>query len=75
MRMQVDEELQRLTHDEIISFYGDCIMSSGKQRRKLVVGSVSQNHGRGPFQLQCKADSILDIDETKAGLPVSVAST
>eukprot|EP00892_Ulva_mutabilis_P011819 jgi/Ulvmu1/9009/UM005_0100.1 len=71
-RYQVDAELHRLSHDDLVAFYAKYIISSGETRRKLVVASISQSHGNGPFPLQSKANPISDIDSVKAGLPVCV---
>lgn len=75
LRMQVDAELQKLGHDDLVSFYSSFIMSSGQHHRKLVVASVSQTHGEGACQLKHGGELVPDIEQLKASLPIPIVNS
>lgn len=71
MHVQVDAELQHITHADLVSFYANYIESSGERYRKLVVAAVSSAHKQETWELNTGGQAISDVAAVKAALPLS----
>lgn len=67
--MQVHAELQKLTKDDLLAFYVGKVVTSGKERKALVVSSTSQQHAEA-FEVSDGHVLIADVSTEKARLQV-----
>lgn len=67
--MQVHEELQKLTKEDLVAFYASRMVTSGSSRRQFIISSTSQKH-ESVFETTDGYYLIDDIREQQSGLQV-----